>query len=389
MKLGPRACAGAPSLLLAGLVLALSAAAARAEPLLPAHDDEVVERLPAGRAAAAQRLARRQLAQRPRDAGLAAQIARAGLERARASGDPRHAGQALAALAPWRDAQTAPPEVLLLQATLEQHLHEFDAAAARLEVLLRRRPGDAQAWLTLAAVRRVQGRYAQAEDACAGVARAGAELHAAACTAELEGLRGRFDRARSTLQRLAARSGLDAVTAAWLHATRAELEQRAGDRPASEAAWRAALRAGADAYAAIGFADFLLERGRTREALDVLAAQPSSEAVLLRRADAGDADAARELRARFAQATLRPQTILTHGRELAWLALRIDHDAPRALALARTNLQRQREPVDLWLLAEAARAAGDGAARDDALRLAAAQGLVDTRWTILADRSPT
>lgn len=390
MSIGPTPRAGRLPAVAAAALLALSAAVVRAEPLVPADDAEVVERLPAaGRGLTQERLARRQLAARPGDVALAVRIARAGLERARTSGDPRHAGQALAALAHWADAPAAPPEVLLLQATLDQHLHDFDAAAAKLEVLLRRRPGDAQAWLTLAGVHRVQGRYADSDAACAGVARAGATLHAAACHAENDGLRGHFARARETLQRLAARPEVDGATRAWLQTTRAELEQRAGDRPAADAAWRAALHADADPYAALGYADFLLGGGQVSAARAVLAAQPDSDAVLLRRAIAGDAGAAREVRERFAQSTLRPQTRLTHGRELALLALRIEHDAPRAVTLARENLQRQREPVDLWLLAESARAAGDPAARDEALRLAAAQGLVDTRWTSPLERSPT
>lgn len=387
MSLGPLTRAGLRPLLLAGLLLAGAAGVLRAEPLVPARDDEVVERLPsAGRGAAH---ARRQLAQRPDDVGLAVSVARAGLAQARATGDPRLAGQALAALARWTDAQTAPPEVLLLQATLDQHLHDFDAAAAKLEVLLRRHPGHAQGWLTLAAVRRVQGRYAQSDRACAGVARARADLHAAACMAENDGLRGGFERARHTLQGLVERPGLDGPTRAWLHTTRAELEQRAGRPQAAEVAWRAALQADDDPYAALGYADFLLEQGRAPEVGAVLATQPASDAVLLRRAAAGDADATRTLRARFEQSALRPQTALTHGRERALLALRVERDAPRAVRLARDNLARQREPVDLWLLAEAARRAGDRAAQDEARRLAAAQGLVDARWTVDAERSPS
>lgn len=390
MTRGPRARAAGLTALLVGLVLALPAGPSRAGPLVPAADDEVVEHLPAaGRGAAQERLGRRQLAQRPGDATLALRLARAGLERSRAGGDPRHAGQALAALAYWSDARTDPPEIVLLQATLDQHLHDFDAAATKLERLLRRRPADAQAWLTLAAVRRVQGQYAQADTACAGLARAGAEWHAAACAAENEGLRGSFGPARARLQRLAARPGLDGATRAWLQTTRAELEQRAGDAQAADLAWQAAMRADPEPYAAIGRADFLLERGRPHEALAALAAQPASDAVLLRRAIAGDAGATQEVRERFAQSTLRPQTLLTHGRELALLALRVDRDAPRAVRLARANLQRQREPIDLWLLAESARAAGDRTTLDEAQRLAAAQGLVDTRWTIPAPRNPS
>lgn len=370
-----------PGLVL-GLAITAIAAAAHAEPLLPASDAEVVERLPAsGGAAREERRARRLLAQQPDDVALALRLARAGLERSRSSGDPRHAGLALAALRHWSDPASAPPEVLLLQATLDQHLHEFDAAARKLETLLQRRPRDAQGWLTLATVRRVQGRYGDADVACRRLAAAGTALHAAACAAENDGLRGRFEQARAVLQRLAATPRLDGPTRAWLLTTRAELEQRAGDPQAAETAWRAALQAAPESYALLGCADLLLAQGRPQEALVLLQDRPASDAVLLRRAIGGDAPAAQQLRERIAQAGQRPGSASTHGREQALFALQVEHAAPRAVALARQNLQRQREPVDLWVLAAAAHAAGDRAAAAEARQLAAAQGLVDHRFT--------
>jgi len=57
-----------------------------------------------------------------------------------------------------------------------------------------------------------------------------------------------------------------------------------------------------------------------------------------------------------------------------------DLSAPaRALALARGNVEQQREPLDLLLLAEAAKASGEAAAIDEARRLKAALGLHDRR----------
>lgn len=334
------------------LGLGLSGTAVRAEPIVPAGD-----------------------------AALAVRLARADLERARSTGDPRHAGLALAALRYWSDAAKAPVEVLLLQATLDQHLHDFDASAAKLAQLLRRDPGEAQAWLTLATVRRVQGRYAESDAACRGLASAGAGLHAGVCLAENQGLRGGFDAARATLQRAAATPGLDAATHAWVLTSLAELEQRAGETARAEAVWRAALRKDPHGYAMFAFADFLAAQERPAEVLALLQDRPASDAVVLRRAIAGDAPSARELRERFVQAARRADAIQVHGRERAQFALHVERDATRAVELARLNLQRQREPVDLWLLAESARAAGDPAARAEAERLAAAQGLVDGRWT--------
>lgn len=366
------------------ILAALLAASAHAAPLVPHGDDQVVEMLPAvaGDRAEERRL-RRDWAADPRDPARALALARRQLEQARADGDPRRAGQALAVLQAWPDSATAPDEVLLMRATIEQHLHEFDAAAAHLHALLKRRPRDAQAWLTLATVRRVQGRYADSDAACAGLARAGADLHARACRAENDGLRGDFDTARRQLRSLLATPGLPADSRAWLSTTRAELEDRAGQPAEAESAYRAALAAQRDGYAALSYADFLLRRGRPADALRQLQGEPRHDAVLLRQAIAADGNAARELRERMALAGLRPEAALTHAREQAMFALWVERDPRRALALARANVQRQREPLDLLLLAAAARAADDPAARREAAQLAKEIGLHDQRLDAL------
>src|SRR6185295_11937489 len=133
-----------------------------------------------------------------------------------------------AALRPWPDAATAPAEVLLMRATLQQYLHEFDASVASLRQLLAR-PGEAgraQAWLTLATVLRVQGRYADSDAACKRLAETGADLHATACLAENAALRGEVAPARRSFEALLARPGLPAATQGWLLTSLAELEQR-------------------------------------------------------------------------------------------------------------------------------------------------------------------
>lgn len=376
---------------LATLLLAAALLPARAEPIVPRSDDEVVERLPGATGErVAERRMRRELAARPGDVTLAIAVARHHLDRARAQGDPRHAGLAQAALQRWADPATAPDGVLLLQATLAQFQHEFDAATALLDRLLARTPREPQAWLTLATLRRVQGRYAESDAACAGLAATGATLHAQACRAENDALRGRHDAARTTLNRLLATPRLEAATRGWLWTTLAELEDRAGASAAADSAWQAALAARSTPYAALGRADFLIAAGRAGEALALLAGQPDSDAVLLRRAIAGrlsaaptaDADA-RALRARYSAVGDRAGAQAAHAREQAMAALWIDGDAARAWSLARENVRRQREPIDLLVLAQAARALGDAAARREVAALVGAQGLVDRRIEVL------
>jgi Tfp pilus assembly protein PilF len=370
--------------LLQMVTAALVAASAHAAPLLPHGDDQVIETLPAavGDRAEERRL-RRDWAADPRDPAKALPLARRYFQQARDDGDPRRAGQALAALQAWPDAATAPDEVLLMRATIEQHLHDFDASAAHLGALVKRRPRHAQAWLTLATVRRVQGRYADSDAACTGLAAAGADLPARACRAENDGLRGDVARARAQLCSLLATPRLPAEIRAWLLTTRAELAARAGQPAEAEAAYRAALAVRPDAYTTLSYADFLLQRERGADARRQLQGQPRNDAVLLRLAIAGGGDDAQAMRERMALAGLRPEAGRTHAREQAMFALWVDRDPRRALLFARANLQHQREPLDLLLLAAAARAAGDPAAGHEAARIAKEIGLHDQRLDAL------
>lgn len=357
-------------LLLAGMACACAIAQAQAAPLVPSDDDQVIEMLgAAGGERAEERRLRREWAARRGDADKAVAFARRTLAQARADGDPRRAGQALAALQAWPDPASAPDEVLLMRAVIEQHLHGFDTAAQHLELLLQRQPRHAQAWLTLATVRRVQGRYAQSDAACDGLLRSGQTLHGEACRAENAGLRGETDGARNTLQRLIATPRLAPADRNWLLTTLAELESRNGRAAEAERAYRAALAAHADAYTALSYADFLLEQGRPADALRQLMNEARSDAVLLRVAIASArtraADAPRQadaLRERMRAAALRPEARLSHGREQAMFALWIDEAPQRAWQLARDNLRRQREPLDLLVAAHAARAVGDPSA---------------------------
>ncbi|MDQ6638693.1 MAG: hypothetical protein M3Z15_03390 [Pseudomonadota bacterium] len=382
----PHALTGA---LATGLFLACAVGASGAAPITPTRDDEVIEVLPASAGNRGEdRQLRKQLATRPDDPKLATAVARRYLEQARESGDPRFAGLALAALRAWSDANASPDDVLLLRATLEQYLHEFDASVAHLRLLLARPGGErrSQAWLTLATVLRVQGRYADSDTACREVARAGAEVYASACLAENAGLRGETAGARRSFETMLAARALPASTRGWLTTSLAELEERDGRAAAADAAYRNVLKLGPDTYAAIAYADFLIAQRRPMEALVVLKDEARTDTVVLRLAIAGTlaraASAERdvaEMRARIALANERPEARIFHGREQAMFALAVERDAERALALARGDVARQREPLDLLVFAEAARASGRRDAIEEARRLKTSIGLHDRR----------
>lgn len=368
-------------------VIALAGAVAMAahgagRDLMPAGDAQVVQTLgprtpvfvPVPVAATSQ--AAVQAAQR------AAQIA---ITQARETADPRYLGRAQGVLAPWWDKPDAPPALAVLQATVQQGRHEFAAARATLEAVLKRDPSQAQGWLTLATLERVAGRYAQALVACRQVASAGAALHAAACELETTSLQGRHDEARRGLQALALRVP-DPSMRAWLLSLLAESEERAGRDAPALAAYQASLALAPDGYTVLAEADLLLRTGKAVAALKRLEGQPASDAVLLRRARALKAmnaprwqALATELRERFAALDARGDDPATHARERAMAALWLEGDGAAALAAAQLNLTLQKEPLDWWLAlrsAEQAQQPAELARLKDAL---AATGLRDAR----------
>lgn len=370
MRKHPAAALVAASLMLAGL--------ASAAPITPTHDDEVIERLPA--------VSVRDAASS--DPAVALREARALLDAGRKEGDPRLAGRALARLARWDRDPQAPATVVLLLASAEQYLHQFERATQRLQALVRREPRQAQAWLMLATMHRVQGRYAESDTACGALQRLGVQPYAQACVLENLALRGQHSLARGQLMSLLAMVP-DAATRAWLLTTLAELEQRAGRVQPSDQAWRQALQTAPDSYTAIGYADFLLDNQRPRDAWRVLQHEVRTDAVLLRLATAAQRAALpeapalqAELRDRFALADQRSESS-GHERERAMMALEIERDPALALRAARRNVERQREPLDILLLARCAIAAGDNAARDEARQLARTMGLHDVRLDLL------
>ncbi len=176
-----------------------------------------------------------------------------------------------------------------------------------------------------------------------------------------------------------------AATRQWLLTTVAEIEELAGRPAAADAAYRQALAADRSGYDLLAYSDFLLAQNRAGEVPALLKAEPRSDAVLLRLAIAAHRQGAaprrdaEELAARFEAAALRPGTTALHAREQALFALDVQGDAARALTLARLNVQLQREPIDLLVLARAAAAMKDDAARGEVKALMQQIGLRDAR----------
>jgi Tfp pilus assembly protein PilF len=235
----------------------------------------------------------------------------------------------------------------------------------------------------------VQGRYAEAKEACGPVERLSTELVASVCTAHIDGLTGRAHAAESALSRRV----FEAVRATaseklWAMTELAEIATRLGEDAAAESYFQQALAIDRqDAYLLAAFADFLLDHGRAAEVVPLLADKTSADGLLLRLAIAEQAMKAPEREAhkkviedRFLASRLRGEVV--HRREEARFMLALEGAAQEALRLARANWEVQREPADLRVYLEAAIAAHDRAA--PALEFLTNSKLEDVRIAALA-----
>jgi predicted Zn-dependent protease len=341
--------------------------------LVPTSDAQVIETLTA-------RV--RTSASTPEAAAIAARQA---ISLARQTADTRYLGRAQAILARWWDQPDAPTELAVLQATVLQSRHAFDAARSVLNQALQRDSNHAQGWLTLATLERVAGNYPAAMTACSQVARAGAALYATACQLETLSLRGRYDEARRGLEALRLQTP-DAATQGWLLSLQAESEERAGRDALALSGYQASLALAPDGYTALAAADLLLRMGRADEAQKILTGQPNSDTVLLRRAHAAKMlnnpnwqSMAKELKDRFAALDNRGDNPATHARELALNHLWLEADGTRALQAAKLNLTLQKEPFDWWLAMASAELAGQPSELEHLRQQLVATGLRDAR----------
>jgi hypothetical protein len=270
-------------------------------------------------------------------------------------------------LKPWWDQADGPTAVLVLRATLRQSNHHFDAAMVDLDRVLQREPRNGQARLTRATVLTVQGRFAPARADCDALAGAAPPIYVALCSATIDGLTGKAIDATRAIEAALAGTPVDAGARVWAQTLLGEIAQRQDD-VAAEQRFRDALQLdGRDPYLIAAFSDWLLDHQRPTEVASLIPADTRIDPLLLRRALAlsmlksADAPAAIDaLRARVAASRARGDTV--HQREESRYALALDNNPAMALELARRNFAVQREPADVRVLAEAARAAADDAA---------------------------
>src|SRR5215813_12450339 len=303
--------------LLGMVLIATVTAPAAATPVVPTSDDQVLERLPFAPGDPVLRKLRTlngQLTHTPRNLPLAVMVAQGYAELGRITGDPRYAGYAQAALSPWWDLERAPQEVLVLRAALRQRMHQFDLALADLAAVLTANPRNVQARLMRAAVKQVQGAYAEAGEECRALQGLTEKLVWTACLANVNGVTGRLRESYEQLRAVFLRyPAAEPKLRSWVLTSLAEMAARAGMVSEAEGHFRAALTlAPADYYLLGAYADCLLDNGRPQDVVALLWDQAAADPLLLRYALALQAQNSNDLAAqmqrlddRFAASRLR------------------------------------------------------------------------------------
>ena len=335
-------------------------------PYVPSADAEVLQQVPAASdpKVGEMEMLRTKLKADPTNLRTAEQLARAYIDFGRQVGDAHYAGYAEAVIAPWLTKLPPPATALVLQATILQYRHLFAEARDLLKKALKREPQNAQAWLTLATLDMVQGTYTAANDECVQVARNGGSTLGLACSGNLRSYLGQAQQSVALLTLIEGDApSLSAPFKAWVQGLLAESAERLGDWTQAEAHYRKALAyTPGDNFLLVAYADFLLDRNRPKEVLNLLADYTQSDTAFLRLALAQAALGSPELprytwimAARFEALAQRGSDY--YGREQVRFALHLQHDPQGALELAQRNWQVQRAPWDARVFLEAAQAA--------------------------------
>jgi tetratricopeptide (TPR) repeat protein len=170
---------------------------------------------------------------------------------------------------------------------------------------------------------------------------------------------------------------------AWIEGLMADTASRTGDLAAADAHYRKALQmTPGDNFLLADYGEFLLDQGRAKEALALVAADTTSDTSFLVRvaaevalgSPAAPADVA-QMDARFAAMDARGDHVFL--REQADFLRVAHHDGAGALVLARANWKVQRSPKDARAYLAAAIAAGKPAEAAEVVTFVHTTGMSD------------
>jgi tetratricopeptide (TPR) repeat protein len=342
---------GRPALLLTLALSFVGHAAESAHRFRPSSPDFVVL------SHAAQRLSH----VAPGNAREAASLARTYLDLARSTRDPRYFGRAEALLKPWSSETAVDPDLLTLQADIQQNRHDFAGARRLLDRAVDLDPRAPEPRLMRATLALVLGEPAQARGDCAALMGSGHTAVGAVCLAQVLAGAGHLEQAITAVELSLSRGELrDAGSRAWANATLADFFMRAANTAAAEAHLQQAVQATPqDESIRSSLADVLIARGAIDEALRITDIPRPSVGLLVRRhlALIAARDERRHEVLEKVQELLRLESERNeqvHLREETLLALGTGLPARETVRLALANFAVQREAIDARLLARAA-----------------------------------
>jgi len=374
---------------LATWAMLLTTCIARADqttPYIPAKTSIVLQLVPPTTDPRVRRFVelRNDLRQHPNDVNKAVVLALAYIDYGRSTGDARFLGRAMAVIEPAMEQPAPPIQVLLIHATIQQSRHFFQVSREELMQILKRDPGNAQAWLTLATIGMVQGDDTLANDACVHLANAGSDFMGIVCTASLRSLTGHARQAY-VLMSMVEDPGPKAPAAikAWVEGLMADTAARMGRPDEADIHFKAALQwTPGDNFLLADYGEFLLDQGRPQDAINLVSGDIQSDTSFLVLVSAENAlglprtgtDVA-EMNARFQSMAQRGDHVFM--REQSSYMLHVLHDPKAALDLAQQDWKVQRSPKDVRVYLEAALAAHNSTAATPVLDFVASTHLDD------------
>ncbi|MBC7752322.1 MAG: hypothetical protein H7Z73_11530 [Candidatus Saccharibacteria bacterium] len=324
-----------------------------AAPYRPISDTDVIDTLPVGSPTFQTRQLLNKSVKQPFSV-IEPQIS-ALMSRAYSQGDPRSIGQAEALLEPYRRDNS--PQVMMLRANIAQANHRFDDARQELQAILKKIPNQPDSLLMLSSIDLVQGRFDEARKGCDGIRDMSLMILRFACLAQVDNMTGKLVSSRDTLTQLSqTNNGLNAEQQRWLNLIRADIALRLNDPVLAKSVFEQIDIDTAPSLTAR--ADWLLAHRAWAQTRQLLLNHKDNDALLLRlvmselQLKHPDAQADFKLLSeRINVWNERGET--AHQREQAMYALMVN--PPRkALDLARSNWQKQRETADVVVYTNAA-----------------------------------
>jgi len=293
---------------------------------------------------------------------VAENLAKAYLDLADETNDPRFIGLAEAVLTKWWE-NSDYIGIQLAKAKIQQHSHLFIESNHTLNQIISREPLNFSARLLRANNHLVTGEYLKARNDCAMLMAFANSIQSEACFLAANGLMQNTKDTLTALQGFNQQwhtyTQLNQQQLAWVAGVFADLSRILGKAGLAESFFKKGLQADSDNnYLLSNYADLLMHQKRYSSISFLLSDYSDRLHILLRLALAekytapGGNKFQQALKQQFQR--MIPERTQLHLREKALYAYHLENDYPLALTLALKNWQSQREAGDLLLLLQCA-----------------------------------